>query len=111
MNNRTTSSRQLTTRWSTAIGVLMSASSIRRRLLHRGLRARVPIYRSSSRRSIDGCVCNGLMSIGPGKLIGTKLSFQMIHASICGFMMAAFVLDAMPVNAAFQSALSNDFVA
>ncbi|GFV34042.1 TBC1 domain family member 16 [Trichonephila clavipes] len=48
------------------------------------------------------------MSTEPGKLIGTKLSFQMNHVSICGAMMAAFVLDAMPVNAVFQSALSND---
>ncbi|GFW06040.1 transposable element Tcb2 transposase [Trichonephila clavipes] len=31
--------------------------------------------------------------------------------SICGTMMAARVLDAMPMNAAFQSALSNDIVA
>ncbi|GFX42815.1 uncharacterized protein TNCV_2931071 [Trichonephila clavipes] len=42
------------------------------------------------------------------QLIGTKLSFQMNHTSICGTMMAAFVLDAMLVNTAFQSALSND---
>ncbi|GFX91686.1 uncharacterized protein TNCV_3682721 [Trichonephila clavipes] len=41
------------------------------------------------------------MSSEPGKLIGTKLSFQINHASICG----------MPVNAAFQSALCNDIVA
>ncbi|GFX56888.1 transposable element Tcb2 transposase [Trichonephila clavipes] len=61
---------------------------------------------SPSRQTIDGCVCNGLMNTEPGKLIGTKLSFQMNHVSICGTMMAAFVLDAMPVNAAFQSALS-----
>ncbi|GFU04638.1 hypothetical protein TNCV_4377181 [Trichonephila clavipes] len=47
----------------------------------------------------------------PDKLISTKLSFEMNHASICGTMMAAFVLDAMPVNVAFQSALSNDIVA
>ncbi|GFW43034.1 transposable element Tcb2 transposase [Trichonephila clavipes] len=40
VNDGTASSRQLTARWSTATGVLMSASSIRRRLLHRGLRAR-----------------------------------------------------------------------
>ncbi|GFU69261.1 transposable element Tcb2 transposase [Trichonephila clavipes] len=45
LNDRIASSRQLATRWSTATGVLMSASSIRRRLLHRGLRARVPLYR------------------------------------------------------------------
>ncbi|GFT54908.1 transposable element Tc1 transposase [Trichonephila clavipes] len=45
VNDRTTSSRQMAARWSTATGVLMSASSIRRRLLHRGLRARVPLYK------------------------------------------------------------------
>ncbi|GFW17233.1 transposable element Tcb2 transposase [Trichonephila clavipes] len=45
VNDRTASSRQLVARWSTATGVLMSSSSIRRRLLHRGLRARVPLYR------------------------------------------------------------------
>ncbi|GFV33898.1 transposable element Tc1 transposase [Trichonephila clavipes] len=39
--------RQLAARWSTATGVLMSASSIRRHLLHRGLRARMPLYRIS----------------------------------------------------------------
>ncbi|GFV50779.1 uncharacterized protein TNCV_2214401 [Trichonephila clavipes] len=59
-----------------------------------------------SRQTIDFCVCNGLMSPEPGKLIGTKLSFQMNQASICGTMIVEFVLDAMPVNAAFQSALS-----
>ncbi|GFW30035.1 transposable element Tc1 transposase [Trichonephila clavipes] len=45
MNDRTASSRQLAARWSTATSVLMSAPSIRRCLLHRGLRARVPLYR------------------------------------------------------------------
>ncbi|GFV01437.1 transposable element Tcb2 transposase [Trichonephila clavipes] len=50
------------------------------------------------------------MSTEPGKLIGTKLSFQINHASICGTMMAAFVLDAMTVNTDFQSALLNDIV-
>ncbi|GFU99136.1 uncharacterized protein TNCV_1228501 [Trichonephila clavipes] len=59
---------------------------------------------SLSRQTIDGCVCNGLMSPEPGKLIGTKLSFQINHASICGTMMAKFLLDSMPLNAAFQSA-------
>ncbi|GFV46125.1 transposable element Tcb2 transposase [Trichonephila clavipes] len=51
-------------------------------------------FRSPSRNTIDGCGCNGLMSTEPGKLIVTKLSFQMNHASICGTIMAAFVLDA-----------------
>lgn len=45
VTDRTASSRQLAARWSTATGVLMSASSIRRRLLHRGLCARIPLYR------------------------------------------------------------------
>ncbi|GFY07723.1 uncharacterized protein TNCV_4133201 [Trichonephila clavipes] len=57
------------------------------------------------------CNCIGLISTEPCKLIGTKLSFQKNHASICGTMMAAIVLDALSVNAAFQSALSNDIVA
>ena len=35
VNDRTASSRKLAARWSTVTGVLMSASSIRRRLLHR----------------------------------------------------------------------------
>ncbi|GFW35680.1 transposable element Tcb2 transposase [Trichonephila clavipes] len=66
---------------------------------------------SPSRQTINGCFCNGLMSTEPGKLIGTKLSFQMNPASICGTMMVTFVLDTMPVNAAFQRALSNDIMA
>ena len=45
MNDSTPSSRQLSARWSSAIGVLKSASSVCRRLLHRGLRARVPLCR------------------------------------------------------------------
>ena len=53
------------------------------------------------------------MSTEHGKLIGIKLSFQMNHASICGIMMTAFVLDqrSMLVNAAFLMALSVDIVA
>ncbi|GFW15213.1 transposable element Tc3 transposase [Trichonephila clavipes] len=45
MNDYTASSRQLAARCSTATGVLMSASSIRRRLLYREFRAMVPSYR------------------------------------------------------------------
>ncbi|GFT91499.1 HTH_Tnp_Tc3_2 domain-containing protein [Trichonephila clavipes] len=111
VRDHTASSKQLAARTSTATGVLMSSSSIRRHLLHRGLRARCLYTGSPSRQPIVGCVCNGLMSTETDTLIGTKLSFHMNHASICGTMLAAFVLDAMPVNAAFQSALSNDIVA
>ncbi|GFW28461.1 transposable element Tc1 transposase [Trichonephila clavipes] len=45
VNDHTASSRQLAAHWSTATGVLISASSIRRRLLHHGLRAKVPLFR------------------------------------------------------------------
>ncbi|GFY25068.1 transposable element Tcb2 transposase [Trichonephila clavipes] len=103
VNDRTASSRQLAARWSTDTGVLISVSSIHRRLLHRRLRARCLYTGSSSRQAMDGCVCNGLMSTEPVKLIDTKLSFQRNHATVCGTMTTAFVLDAMPVNAAFQS--------
>ncbi|GFX75828.1 transposable element Tcb2 transposase [Trichonephila clavipes] len=43
--DRTASSRQLAAQWSTATGVSLSAPSIRRLLLQRGLRARIPLYR------------------------------------------------------------------
>ncbi|GFT21610.1 uncharacterized protein TNCV_617151 [Trichonephila clavipes] len=80
VNDRTGSSRLFAARWSIDKSFLMSASSIHRRLLHLGLR--------------------------PGKRIGTKLSFQTNHASMCWAMMATFVLEALPVNAAFQSTFS-----
>ncbi|GFU87232.1 transposable element Tc1 transposase [Trichonephila clavipes] len=42
---RTAFSRQLAAQWSTATRVSLCASSIRRRLLQRGLRERIPLYR------------------------------------------------------------------
>ncbi|GFW21885.1 transposable element Tcb2 transposase [Trichonephila clavipes] len=45
VNDRTASSKLLAAGWSAAAGVLMSASSIRLRLLHRRLRTRMPLYR------------------------------------------------------------------
>ncbi|GFX89320.1 transposable element Tcb2 transposase [Trichonephila clavipes] len=45
VNDRSTPSKHLAARLSTATGVLMTASSIRRRLLPHGLCARVPLYR------------------------------------------------------------------
>ncbi|GFU30032.1 transposable element Tc1 transposase [Trichonephila clavipes] len=43
--DRTAFSRQLAAQWSTATRVSSCASSIRRRLLQRGLRARIPLFR------------------------------------------------------------------
>ena len=51
------------------------------------------------------------MNTEPGGLIDNKLSFLTNPALICGTMMAAYVLDAMPVNIAFHSVLSNVIVA
>ncbi|GFW88578.1 uncharacterized protein TNCV_828471 [Trichonephila clavipes] len=62
---------------------------------------------SPSRQTIDSCVGNGVMNTEPGGLIGNKLFFLTNPALICGTTMAAFVLDAMPVNAPFQNTLSN----
>ncbi|GFW19609.1 transposable element Tcb2 transposase [Trichonephila clavipes] len=108
LNDRTASYRQLAARWSTATGVLMLASSICRRLLRRGLRASVPLYRVPHTANHRRLSLQWAHEHEHGKLIGTKLLFQMNHASICGTMMAVFMLEAMPANAAFQSALSND---
>ncbi|GFX47139.1 transposable element Tcb2 transposase [Trichonephila clavipes] len=59
MNERTSSSRQLAARWSTAKGVLMSASSIRRRLLPVDCLQGCLYTEFPSRQTIYGCVCNG----------------------------------------------------
>ncbi|GFY05656.1 transposable element Tc1 transposase [Trichonephila clavipes] len=55
VKDRTATSRLLATR-STATGVLMPASSIRRRLLQRGLRARCLYTGLPSWQTIDDCV-------------------------------------------------------
>ncbi|GFX26212.1 hypothetical protein TNCV_3707501 [Trichonephila clavipes] len=101
-------SRQLAAQWSTATRVSLCASSIRRRLLQRGLRARIPFYAGFlSRKTIAACDYTGPMCIGADVLIGSRSSFLTNPASICGTMMAEFVSGSMPVNGAFRSALSN----
>ncbi|GFU83434.1 hypothetical protein TNCV_1346191 [Trichonephila clavipes] len=59
-------------------GVLMPASSICRSrcLLHRGLRAMVPLYRIPSLQTIDSCVCNGFMSIAPRQTDWNQVVFS-----------------------------------
>ena len=66
---------------------------------------------SASRQTIEDSIGNGLMITEPDKLIGKKLFFKMNHVSICRTIIAAFVLDAMLFNTAFQSALSIDIMA
>ncbi|GFU93902.1 transposable element Tcb2 transposase [Trichonephila clavipes] len=81
MKDHTASSRQLATRWSTATGVLMSASSTRRRLLHRGLRAREPLYRIPSWPTIKDRVRNEHRA---WQANWHQVVFQMNHASTRG---------------------------
>ena len=64
---------------------------------------------SHSGQTNDGYLCNGLMSTEPGAPIGTKMIFQMNRTSNSRTMMAA-LLDASPVKATFQIALSNSIV-
>ncbi|GFT36705.1 transposable element Tcb2 transposase [Trichonephila clavipes] len=111
VNDHTASSSQFAARWSTATGVQMLASSIRRCLLYRGLRSRVSLHMIPHTANHSWLRLQWAHEHRACKLIGTKLSFQMNPASICGTMINAFMVDAMPVNAAFQSALSNNIVA
>ncbi|GFU90806.1 hypothetical protein TNCV_4571071 [Trichonephila clavipes] len=56
--------------WSAAAGVLSASPVTVGRLLHRVLRARVPLYGIpfAVQTQADGCVCNGLTSTGkPGQ--------------------------------------------
>ncbi|GFV79750.1 hypothetical protein TNCV_1725751 [Trichonephila clavipes] len=62
MNGCTASSRQLTAGWSTAISVLMSASSIPRHLLHRGWRARIQQQgQEQAKGQLSTCVVQHIM--------------------------------------------------
>ena len=90
----------------------MSASSIRWRLRHSGLCARVSFIQDPPLgQTTDGCVYNRFINTDLSTLIRTKLSFQMNLASICVTIMAAFLFDAMMVNGSLQSVLTNDIVA
>lgn len=94
-------------RWSTATGVSLSSPTIRWRLLHRELRARVPLYRTPYVKPPAGaCVYNELVDIDTGVPIGNKSPFPMNPALIRGTVMAASALDAILVNATFRNMLS-----
>ncbi|GFX13073.1 transposable element Tc1 transposase [Trichonephila clavipes] len=110
IDDHTASSRQLSARGSTATGLLMSASSIRRRLLHCGLIARVPLYRillTANHRRLRrqwahehrACQADWRQVV-----FSDESRFNLLGPS----MMAAFVLDSMPVKAAFQSNLNSN---
>ncbi|GFT95754.1 hypothetical protein TNCV_311171 [Trichonephila clavipes] len=76
------------------------------------------VARSFSLYRLSRSTCCQVQAVDPYRahkhidkqVVWNQFVFEMNHASICGDMMTAFVLDAMPVNAAFQSVLSNDIV-
>ncbi|GFX79006.1 retrotransposable element Tf2 protein type 1 [Trichonephila clavipes] len=77
VNDRTTSSRQLAARWSTATGILMSASSIRQRLLYRRLRARdhdgcIRVRRYGGERRLPECVIERHSGLTHGVMCHTR---------------------------------------
>ena len=111
VNDRTASSRWLATHCLTATCALVSVRQFDDVCCIVDF-VQVWVYtRFLLRQTIYGCDCNELIITDPGKLIGTKFSFQMNHASICGTMVITFVLDAMSVNAALQIALLKDIIA
>ncbi|GFX68454.1 hypothetical protein TNCV_3998861 [Trichonephila clavipes] len=79
VNGRTTSSRQLAARWSTATGVLMSALSICRHLLHRGLRdhdGRIRVRSYASERCFPECVIKRHSGRTPGVIVWGAISYH-----------------------------------
>ncbi|GFX95846.1 transposable element Tc1 transposase [Trichonephila clavipes] len=105
--DRTAFSRQLAAQWSIATRVSLCASSIRRRVLQRGLRARIPLYRiplTQNHRRLRLQWANVHRS---WRADWQQVIFLTNPASICGTMLAEFESGSMPVNGAFRSALSN----
>ncbi|GFT44555.1 transposable element Tc1 transposase [Trichonephila clavipes] len=105
--DRTAFSRQLAAQWSTATRVSLCASSIQRRLLQRGLRARIPLYRIPLTQNHRHLRLHWANVHRSWRADWQQVVFSDKSASICGTMMAEFESGSMPVNGAFRSALSN----
>ena len=98
------SSEQLAARLSTANGELMSASSIRSRQLYLGLNARISLYRiplTANYRRLHLLWLHENRAWDPH---WQQIAFFDKFRFNFGTMMATYMLDAVPVNAAFQSA-------
>ncbi|GFW82960.1 hypothetical protein TNCV_4603871 [Trichonephila clavipes] len=81
VNDRTASSGQLAEHWSTATGVLMSASSIRRRLLHHGLRARdhdrrIRVRHYAGQSCLPECVIERHSDLTPEVMVCSTISYH-----------------------------------
>ncbi|GFV52155.1 transposable element Tcb2 transposase [Trichonephila clavipes] len=95
-------SRQLAAQWSTPTRVALCASSIRRRLLQRGLRARIPLYMiplTQNHRHLRLHWAN----VHRSWLADWQQVVFFSPASIRSTMMAELVSGSMPVNGAFRN--------
>ncbi|GFU63523.1 hemicentin-2 [Trichonephila clavipes] len=105
--DRTAFSRQLAAQWSTATRVSLCASSIRRCLLQRGLRARIPLYRiplTQNHRRLRlhwANVHRSWRADWQQVVFSDKSRFNLWHHD------GRIESGSMPVNGAFWSALSN----
>ncbi|GFV02459.1 transposable element Tcb2 transposase [Trichonephila clavipes] len=111
VNDRTASSWQLVARWSTATGVLISASSIRRHLLHRGLRARVPLHRIPLTANYRLLRLRWTHEYGAWQADWHQVVFSDESCFNSWDNDGRIRVRRYPVNSAFQIALSNDIVA
>lgn len=107
VTNRIASSRQLAERWSTNTDIPLSAQTTCQRLLQRGLRAKVPLYRNPLMQNHLRLRLHGLINIDRGVPIGNKSSFPLKNTLIWGTVISASALDATPVNTTFRNTLSN----
>lgn len=90
-----------------ATGVLLSASPIRRLSLHRELNSRTLLYRIPLAQNYRRLRLQRASEHRVCRADWQRLIFLTHTALIFGTMMIAFLLDAMPVNATFWSALLN----
>ncbi|GFV32017.1 transposable element Tcb2 transposase [Trichonephila clavipes] len=86
----------------------MSASSIRRRLLHRGLRARMPLSRISLTRNHRQLRLQWTHEHRAWQADWHQVVFSDESRLHLRDHDGCVRIDAMPVNAGFQRALSND---
>ncbi|GFW77059.1 transposable element Tcb2 transposase [Trichonephila clavipes] len=106
VNDRTASSRQLAVPWFTATGVV---SSICSRLLHSGLRARVPLYRIPLKANHRRLCLQWAHEHRSWQADWHQVTFS--DESRFNLWDYDDRLRAMPVKFSFQSSLSNNIVA
>lgn len=111
MQGHTSSPRQLTAHWSETEDASFSSSSIRQHLLHCGLRARLSFLQNllpAITSMPAAAVCSGTYETR--MQIAVSCFYLTNPGLTCDTTMAAFILNVMPLNATFRSAISNIIV-